>query len=236
MAKGPIKASTAQKVARGTPIRIGRPPKELAGQVEERILDAAREVFLARGFEGASIEEIADTARAGKPTIYARFANKEALFAAVLMRSVLSRIEQLKAEEVPSTGSVEERLAKVAVTILEWVLSSNHIGLMRLAVGESRRFPDLAAQVGSMARARGGEALAPILLELAQSDERAALPAFAPDHLATTARLFIEFTLLPLLLRALLGEDLASLRAEIGEHVRLRVAFFLAGCRHLSID
>jgi hypothetical protein len=27
-------------------VRYGRPPKELAGEVEERILDAAREVFL----------------------------------------------------------------------------------------------------------------------------------------------------------------------------------------------
>jgi AefR-like transcriptional repressor, C-terminal domain len=154
----------------------------------------------------------------------------------VLTRSVLSRIEQLKAEEVPTGGSIEERLAKVAVMILEWVLSSNHVGMMRLAVGEARRFPDLAAQVGTMARARGGEALAQILPELAQSDELAALPAFAADQLATTARLFIELTLLPMLLRALLGEELASLRAEIGTHVTLRVAFFLAGCRHLGVD
>jgi len=230
------KASAVRKVPRRAQIRIGRPPKEMAGRVEERILDAARQVFLERGFEGASIEEIADTACAGKPTIYARFHNKEALFAAVLTRSVLSRIEQLEAEAVPSTGSIEERLAKVAVMILEWMLSSNHIGLMRLAVGESRRFPDLAAQVGTMARARGGEALAQILPELAQSDELSVLPAFAPDHLALTARLFIDLILLPLLLRALLGEELAALRAEIGEHVRLRVAFFLAGCRRLGID
>ena len=60
----------------------GRPPKELAGQAEERLLDAAREVFLERGFEGASIDEIAEAARSGKPTIYARFPNKPALFTA----------------------------------------------------------------------------------------------------------------------------------------------------------
>ena len=48
--------------ARRAAVRFGRPPKELAGEVEERILDAARSIFLQRGFEGASIDEIAKAA------------------------------------------------------------------------------------------------------------------------------------------------------------------------------
>ena len=32
-------------------VRCGRPPRELAGKVEERILDAAGQVFLERGFQ-----------------------------------------------------------------------------------------------------------------------------------------------------------------------------------------
>jgi AcrR family transcriptional regulator len=35
-------------------------------EVDERILDAARKLFVERGFEGASIDEIAEAARAGK--------------------------------------------------------------------------------------------------------------------------------------------------------------------------
>src|ERR1700752_5232873 len=66
--------------------RSGRPPRALAGEVEGRILDAAERVFLERGFGGASVDEIADVAHAGKPTIYARFPGKEALFAAVMAR------------------------------------------------------------------------------------------------------------------------------------------------------
>src|ERR1700741_2304578 len=68
--------------------RGGRPPLERAGEVEESILDAAQAVFVRRGYEGASVDEIAQTARAGKPTIYARYANKEALFKAVMARQV----------------------------------------------------------------------------------------------------------------------------------------------------
>jgi hypothetical protein len=37
-------------------------------------------------------------------------------------------------------------------------------------------------------------------------------------------------------MRALFGEDLAALRAEIELHVARRVAFFLAACRHGGID
>ena len=73
-------------------MRIGRPPQELAGEVDARILDAARRVFLERGLDGASIDEIAEAARAGKPTIYARFPGKEALFTAVVMRNVAANI------------------------------------------------------------------------------------------------------------------------------------------------
>ena len=68
------------KGSRRAAVRFGRPPKELEGEVDERILDAARKVFLRRGFEGASIDEIAEVARSGKPTIYARFRDKRALF------------------------------------------------------------------------------------------------------------------------------------------------------------
>jgi hypothetical protein len=36
--------------------------------------------------------------------------------------------------------------------------------------------------------------------------------------------------------RALLEQELETLRAEIGPHVTRSVAFFLAGCRHRDVD
>src|ERR1700741_2067937 len=79
-------------------VRLGRPPKQREGEVEERILDAARKVFLERGFEGSSVDEIAVAARSGKPTIYARVGDKRALFTAVVMRDVISRIAQFNTD------------------------------------------------------------------------------------------------------------------------------------------
>src|ERR1700757_3146226 len=98
------KESGASKRSGRPAVRFGRPPKKLAGAVEKRILDAARKVFLERGFEGASIDEIAAVARAGKPTIYARFRDKRALFAGVVTRDIVARIEQFQGD-VPTVGS-----------------------------------------------------------------------------------------------------------------------------------
>jgi AcrR family transcriptional regulator len=221
--------------ARRAVVRFGRPPKERAGEVEERILDAAHRVFLERGFEGASIDEIAEAARAGKPTIYARFANKRALFIAVVMRDVVSRIEQL-AIDVPTGATAEERLASAGVAALDWTLDSERMGMARLAIAEARRFPDLASTVSRTARERSTEVGARLLSEMAQSGELATLPAFAPERLATTARFFLDLVVVPILMQALFMQDLEPLRAEIGPHVPRTVAFFLAACRNGGVS
>jgi AefR-like transcriptional repressor, C-terminal domain len=109
------------------------------------------------------------------------------------------------------------------------------VGLMRISIAEARRFPELASSVHRMARGRGLEAVGRLLAEAAQSAELGNLPAFAPQRLATTAELFVDLVVLPLLLRALHGEKLESLCAEIELHVARSVAFFLAACRHGGI-
>jgi AcrR family transcriptional regulator len=212
-------------------VRAGRPPRELAGEVEARILDAARRAFLERGLGGASVDEIASLARAGKPTIYCRFPSKEALFTAVVMRAIVASIERFESD-APTGASVEERLESVGATILKWVLVSENIGMIRLAIAEARRLPDLASRVNRMARERGEEAVGRLLGEVAQSDELGKLPAFAPERLATTTRFFRDLVVLPLFFRALYGEKLKVLHAEIGPHVARSVAFFIAACRH----
>src|SRR5580698_4642389 len=128
-----LKKIPAAKAKRAT-VRFGRPPKELAGEVDERILDAARQVFLERGFEGASIDEIAVVARSGKPTIYARFRDKRALFTGVMTRDILARISAFKSELLPTGATLGGRLTSAATTLLHWTLDSDRIGLMRLAV------------------------------------------------------------------------------------------------------
>src|ERR1700693_1748985 len=97
--------------------RLGRPPKEQAGDVKARILDAAQRVFLKRGYQSASLDEIAETAPASKPTIYAHFPGKEALFEAVVARV----IEGLTDFEGFATKgrSAQDRLARPGIEVVQ---------------------------------------------------------------------------------------------------------------------
>jgi AcrR family transcriptional regulator len=222
--------SASGKGSRRARVRLGRPPKEREGEVDERILNAARKIFLGRGFDGASIDEIAAAARAGKPTIYARFGDKRALFTAVVTHDVLSRIAQFNSEALTG-GTIEERLARAGIALLHWTLENERMALMRLAIAEAQRFPDLASTVSRAARQLSTEVAARFLGEMAQSGELGTLAAFAPERLATTARFFLDLVVVPILLRGLFEHKVEALQAEIGPHVARSAAFFLAGCR-----
>jgi AcrR family transcriptional regulator len=211
--------------------RVGRPPREVAGEVDERILDAARRAFLEHGLAGASIDEIASLASAGKPTIYARFPSKQALFAAVVARNVAAVIGRFEGR-APSGTTIDERLTNLGVNLLDWALAGGAVDLMRVGISEARRFPELASSVHEMAHQCGEEAVAGLLREAAQSDGLGSLPAFAAERLATTTHFFLDLVFKPLIMRALFGEKLRLLRAEIRPHVARSVAFFLAACRH----
>ena len=223
------------KGSRRAAVRLGRPPKELEGEVDDRILQAARRTFLRRGFEGASIDEIAAAARAGKPTIYARFGDKRALFTAVVKGDVISRIAQFSSEWKPSGDTIEQRLVRLGDALLHWTLDNERMGLMRLAVAEAQRFPDLASNVSRTARQLSTEVAARFLGEMAQSGELATLPALGPERLPQTARFFLDLVVVPMLLRGLFEDKVETLEGEIGPHVARTVAFFLAACRYSGL-
>src|SRR3954449_6741099 len=58
-----------------------------------QIVDGAREVFLARGFDAASMMDIAKAAGVSKGTLYVYFKNKEELFAAIVQGECVNQAE-----------------------------------------------------------------------------------------------------------------------------------------------
>jgi hypothetical protein len=169
----------------------------------------------------------------GKADDLCAIRQQEALFAAVVARKVRANTS---IEYVATMGStIEQRLEAIASVLLGRILSPESIGSMRAVVAEARRFPDLAISVKRQARDLGIESVARLLGEVAQSGEMGVWPAFAPDRLSGTARRFMDVIVFPMAMRALFGEDLDRLRAEIGSHFMQAVAFFLAACRHAPL-
>jgi AcrR family transcriptional regulator len=210
--------------------RMGRPPRELAAKVDERILDAGRRLFLERGLSGVSVEEIAREAHASKGTIYARFATKEELFAAIAMRNAANMREGFE-RGPPSGDTIEEQLIELGAGILRHLLTGDTIDFIRLAIAELRRFPDLA-KVGRMMRERGAQSASAVFKEVSRSEQGKTFPGFASNRLAKTTQSFLDLVVAPLLMRAVFGEDVKALRAQIQGHVESSVSFFLIACRH----
>ena len=80
--------------------RLGR--TEQAERNRALVLDAARRVFLARGYHGATLEQIAEEAGFSKGVVYSQFTSKADLFLALLE----ARIAERAAENARIAGSL----------------------------------------------------------------------------------------------------------------------------------
>lgn len=64
--------------------RRGRPPRSQQPATQDRILDAALEVFSERGFDGATVRQIAAKVGVTDPALYAHFKGKKEIFEALM--------------------------------------------------------------------------------------------------------------------------------------------------------
>jgi TetR/AcrR family transcriptional regulator len=81
------------------------------GEVRKKILDSATELFAERGFEGASIREIADKAGVTLPNIYYYYKDKQGLYQAALKKSLGDIMETMQAVDDPNLSFRERFLA-----------------------------------------------------------------------------------------------------------------------------
>ncbi len=204
----------------------GRPPKDLAGDVETRILDAAEQLFLGKGFRASSIDEIAEMAPASKPTIYSHFPGKEALFEAVVARVIngLANSESY----VPEGRTIQDKLTSVGTAIVERFIQ-NSVGMTRAVIAEAPTFPALSRHVHETSRVRMAKAVSQVLDDATQLSRTLKGPFSASRSVATT-QIFMDLILLPMLIRSLMGEETRALRKDLPSFVRERVSFFLAAC------
>src|SRR3954447_26360127 len=84
-----------------------------------QLIDVGRSVFAKRGYEGASMEEIADRAKVSKPVVYEHFGGKEGLYAVVVDREMDYVVRRIV--EAIASGSPRERVEGASLAFLTYV-------------------------------------------------------------------------------------------------------------------
>ena len=206
--------------------RGGRPSADQAGDVDRQILDAATDLFLRLGFDATSCDQVVVLAGAGKASLYARYANKEELFAAVVRRMVDHTL--VPSGVVPRHLSVQDRLRAVGHSLLEHALTPEAVALMRVVVTTAHRMPDLARLVDRTGRDGG---IACVAQAIAGADA-------APDRIeraSDVAGRFIDMVFVPHQMRALIGDDREQLDAASSRRVNDAIDLLTrAGWLHIT--
>ena len=109
------------------------------------IIDAALELFVAKGFMATRLDEVAKMAGVSKGTLYLYFENKEALFKAVVETLVVPEIERTEQQIQAFDGSVSELISQLVKQWWESVGESQLCGLPKLIIAEAGNFPELAS-------------------------------------------------------------------------------------------
>jgi AcrR family transcriptional regulator len=158
-------------------------PKE---QKRRAIVAAALAEFLEHGFLGAGMDRVAARAGASKVTVYAHFADKQALFDAVCAEAIAAaeRAGSELVEALAESTNLPEDLRAFAREHVVGVTAPHLVQLRRMIIGEARRFPDLARAWHRGAPERGHVTLARIVTRLSERGlVRAPDPMLAAQHL-----------------------------------------------------
>ena len=121
----------------------GRPTREQAEARHEELLDAALDLFLEHGFELTTIEMVATRVSMTRRTVYARYADKAALFRVAVQRAIERQIVPPEVLARFDQGDLAETLESVARLRIGQVMTPNGLRLQRIINTESYRFPEI---------------------------------------------------------------------------------------------
>jgi AcrR family transcriptional regulator len=94
-----------------------------AAERREQLIDTARGLFAARGFDGTSVEEVAARAEVSKPVVYEHFGGKEGLYAVVVDREVRRLLGMM--QTALTGGQPRVLLEQAAFALLDYVEQSS---------------------------------------------------------------------------------------------------------------
>ncbi|WP_410656982.1 TetR/AcrR family transcriptional regulator [Amycolatopsis sp. lyj-112] len=204
----------------------------MAGRREERsatkraeIVAAARKVFTTHGYLGTSMDAVAAAAGASKRTVYQYFADKEELFAAVVLETVDRGFEFFRPHilALAETDDLENALRQHARITVSGIMNPEVLQMRRLVMAEADRFPEVGRQYYERSWVRTTGLLAETLTRLT---ERGLLKV---DDPARAAYLFAWLVVsIPLQRTAFMGNAAVGTKAELNEVADEGARVFLA--------
>jgi AcrR family transcriptional regulator len=182
------KSTGRRKITR----RGGRPKAADVDKLNQHILAAAGDLFMQYGFDGTSMDAVAEKARISKRTIYLRHSDKAKLFTTVvydLMDRLLGPLE-LNRYEIDDLG---EALLAVSRDMVALVIRPEVLALYRLVAFEAQRRPDFGRWITDVRRRPAVQLVATILRrhldELRLTDAESAAEQFMSLTVDIAARL-----------------------------------------------
>src|SRR5580704_4763436 len=107
-----------------------------------QIVDGARDVFLAQGFDAASMNDIARAAGVSKGTLYVYFNNKEELFEAIVEEECDAQAEGIF-DLNPNDHDVEAVLTRLGIAYVKFLCRPEKASAVRTVIAIADRIPEL---------------------------------------------------------------------------------------------
>lgn len=119
------------------------------------LLAAALSLFVDKGYAATRLEDVAKLAGVSKGTLYLYYANKEALFMAVIQEGIVPVLAENEEIAARHTGSSFALLEKLLEHWWSRIGCTAYAGIPKLMVAEARNFPEIAAYYYRNVIARG---------------------------------------------------------------------------------
>jgi AcrR family transcriptional regulator len=187
-----------------------------------QIVAAAREAFLDRGYDGVSMDGVAKSANVAKQTLYSHYASKDALFLAVVMGEQRRIAGSFPTEATAGKLPVRTALLEIGRRYLDTTLSGPIVSLMRLAIAEAQRFPQLAHSIFETGPKQTKTDLASALERIAKNGE------LKIEHPLAAAEHFIALIRGELHLHCLMDPGFRPSDAQIDRQLEAALDCFLA--------
>ncbi len=148
-------------------------------------MQAATSVFVAKGYDGTSMEEIATKAGVSKQTIYKHFSDKDNLFAEIVLATTrqVDNVVGLVAHSLNDTKDLTRDMERLARAFLEALMNEELLQVRRLVIANAERMPSLGRDWYDQGFGRVLEMLAACFKKLADKKYlRIEDPLLAANH------------------------------------------------------